>query len=326
MSASSLTSGAAPRWSQIAERGSLLGLRFSVWCYRAFGRSVTTVLAHAIVAYFFLTDRAGRRASLAYLRRVHETPEGRAALGRPPDLWQSFLHYRSFALSIVDRVAIWFGHGHEFHYETHGVDRFDRLAEQGRGAIVVGAHLGNFDALRLLAVRARMAVNVLMFTEHARRINAILRELSPEAEARVIRVTPGSVQAVFEVRRCIERGEIVAILGDRVEPTDLGRTGRVRLLGGSVLLPQAPVLLAHLLGCPLMLMIALRRGPGRYEVFAEELAERVRLPRRERAAGVAELLAAYAARLEHHCLRDPFQWFNFFDYWGEAAGTPAEAR
>jgi predicted LPLAT superfamily acyltransferase len=321
MSASSLTSGAAPRWSQIAERGSLWGLRFSVWCYRAFGRSVTTVLAHAIVAYFFLTDGAGRRASLRYLRRVHATPEGRAALGRRPGPWLSFLHYRSFALSIVDRIAIWFGHGNAFGYEAHGVERFDQLAAEGRGAILMGAHLGSFDALRLLAVRARMVVNVLMFTANAPRINAILGELSPDVEARVIRVAPDSVQAVFEVRRCLERGEIVAILADRVEPTDRGRTSRVRFLGGSVELPQAPVLLANLLGCPLFLMLGLRRGPGRYEVFAEELAGRVQLPRERRAEGVGALLSGYAARLEQHCIRNPLQWFNFFDYWGEDSGA-----
>ena len=66
-------------------------------------------------------------------------------------------------------------------------------------------------------------------------------------------------------------------------------------------------------------MIALRQGAGRYEVFAERLAERVVLPRRERDERVRELVAVYAARLEHYCLRSPYQWFNFFDYWGDAA-------
>ncbi len=323
MSASSLAPGVPPRWSQIAERGSLWGLRVSVWCYRAFGRGAATALCHAIVAYFFLTDRAGRSASRAYLRRVRATPRGRAVLDHEPGLWDSFLHYRSFALSIVDRIAIWFGRGDEFEYDLHGVDYFDRLAEEGRGAIVLGAHLGSFDALRLLAARTGTRVNVLMFTEHAHRINAVLRELSPGFEARVIRVAPGSVGAVFEVRRCVDRGEIVAILGDRVEPNDRGRTCRIRFLGGAVELPQAPFLLAQLLDCPILFMIALRQGPARYEVFAEELVPPAGASRPGRDERVRALLLDYAARLEHHCVRNPFQWFNFFDYWGEAA---AESR
>ena len=308
MSASSFGSEAAShpnRWARIAERGSLWGLRFTAWLFRAAGRGPTLVLVTAIVAYFFLTDRAGRRASAAYLRRVYATEAGRAALGHAPRTWDGFLHYRAFALSIVDRLSIWFGRTDDFEIELHGFGSFDRLAEQKRGAIVLGAHLGSFDVMRMLAVRHRTVVNVLMFTVNAQRINQIFRELSPEVETRVIHVNPASVESVFEVRRCLARGEHVAILGDRIEPGDRHRSCRVPLLGGEVLLPQAPFLLASLLGCPVLLVVALRRGPQRYEVFTEQLAERVSLPRKGREAAVRELLTTYAARLEHHCQRAP---------------------
>ena len=305
------------RWSRIAERGSLWGLRFTIGCYRVLGRRLILPLVHAIVAYFFLTDGPGRRASAAYLKRVYATPAGRESLGGPPDLWKCFRHYRTFALCIVDRLAIWFGTGDDFEFETHGMERFDQLAEERRGAIIVGAHLGSFDALRLLARRTRKVVNVLMYTSNAQVINTIFKELSPESEARVITVTPGSVQSIFTVRECLRRGEHVAILADRIEPGDPGRSARVAMLGGTVELPQAPVLLAGMLGCPLMLMVALRDGPGRYRVFAEPLAESVKLPHRERESAVRHILEAYSSRLEHYCSQAPYQWFNFFDYWRE---------
>ena len=69
------------RWSQVKERGSLWGMRITAWTYRKLGRHVCGALVHAIVAYFFLTDRKGRSASAAYLRRVYSTPAGRATLG-----------------------------------------------------------------------------------------------------------------------------------------------------------------------------------------------------------------------------------------------------
>jgi len=307
------------RWSQIAERGSLWGMRFTAWSYRWLGRHVCGALVHAIVAYFFLTDRKGRRASVAYLRRVYATPEGRAALGRPPGRWQSFLHYREFALSIVDRIGIWFGHVDDFSYEMLGEEHLDRLAEQGRGAILVGAHLGSFDALRLLAERKKSIVNVLMFTANAERINTLFRELSPDMDARVIRVDPTSVESVFEIRECLRRGELVAILGDRVEPGEQSRAVRIPLLGDPVELSQAPYLLAALLGCPVLMILAFRERSRSYAVFAEVLAERVRSPRGEREQGANEVLARYAARLEHYCKRYPLQWFNFFDYWQDEA-------
>ena len=186
------TKGESPHgWARVAERGSLLGMRVTVWCYRKFGRRLFLCLIHAIVTYFFLTDRAGRKASRDYLARIWRNPRGREILGTPPRTWQSFLHYREFALAIVDRLAIWSGETAPIDFDVHGIELVDRLAAQGRGALVLGAHLGSFDAMRLLAERTQTAVNVLMFTTHAQRINRIFQELSPDATARVIAVEPG---------------------------------------------------------------------------------------------------------------------------------------
>jgi predicted LPLAT superfamily acyltransferase len=304
-------------WSNAAERGSMLGLRITVACYRWFGRPLSLVLVHAIVAYFFLTGREQRRASLAYLRRVSAAPEGARALGRTPNLWTSFLHFRAFALSIFDRLVLWFGRERDLRFEVVGREDYDRLLTPTQGAIVVGAHLGSFDALRALAERDRRTVNVLMYTEHAPRINAVFRALSPDVQLRVIQVERDSMGTVLQIRSCIERGELVAMLGDRVEPADRGRTCAVTLLGGRTEIPAAPYLLAGLLGCPLFFMVALRAPGPRYRVFAEVLSERVDFGRGERDKRIRELAAAYAGRLEHYVLQAPYQWFNFYDVWGE---------
>ena len=307
-------------WSRAAERGSMLGLRITVACYRLLGRPLSLVLVHGIVGYFFLTGRAQRRASRAYLRRVAAAPGGREALGRAPGAWASFLHFRAFALSIFDRLLLWFGREGDLAFEVHGREHYDRLLTASRGAIVVGAHLGSFDALRALARQDGRVVNVLMSTRHAPRINAVFRELSPEVQMRVIQVDGDSMDTVLRIRACIERGELVALLGDRVEPADRGRTRSVSLLGGRVELPSAPYLLAELLGCPLFFMVALREGDRRYRVHAEVLSEGREGPagsREERRKRVQEGAEAFAGRLEHFLLRAPYQWFNFYDYWRE---------
>jgi predicted LPLAT superfamily acyltransferase len=310
-------------WEHVRERGSVFALRLVVGFYRIFGRPLSMLLVHAIALYYFLTFATARRASLAYLRRVARTPEGAAALGRRPGLVASFLHIRAFALSIFDRLTLWLGDDGDFSFEVHGLEQYDRLLRPDRGALVVGAHLGSFDALRALADRDGRVVNVLMFTRHAPRINAVFRQLSPRAQVRVIAASEDALETVLRIRACISRGEIVAMLGDRAEPRDAGRTCRVPLLGGSVDLPEAPYLLAGLLGCPLFFMVALRARRGRYRVFAEVLAERLELPRDEREKRIRELAATYAARLEHYCIAAPYEWFNFYDYWQEGLRAPS---
>jgi predicted LPLAT superfamily acyltransferase len=310
---------AAPSWTQVRERGSLLGLRLLVGCYRLFGRPLSLVIVHVIVFYYYLTIPQARRASRAYLRRIAARPDGAKALGRPPDWLASFWNFRAFALQILDRLVLWLGRESDLEFETIGTDACKRLLREDRGAIVVGAHLGSFDALRALAEQDDLTVNVLMFTRNAPRINAMLEELSPRARLRVLDASSGSMDTVLRIRACIARGELVAMLGDRVEPGDRTRTCQVPLLGDPVELPEAPYLMAGLIGCPFFFMVALRSGPGRYRVFGEVLADHVDLPRDEREKRIRELATAYANRLEHYCIQAPYQWFNFFDFWNEEA-------
>jgi predicted LPLAT superfamily acyltransferase len=304
-------------WSQITERGSMLGLRALLACYRLVGRPLSLVLVHMIVLYYFLTLPSARRASRAYLRRMASRPAAAAALGRRPGTLASFLHFRAFALSIFDRIVLWFGREDEFRYQVVGREHYDRLLTPERGGIVVGSHLGSFDALRALSRQDDRVVNVVMFTRHAPRINAFFRQLSPDSQMRVIQADSKSLDSVLQIRSCVARGELVAMLGDRMEPGDRDRSCRVSFLGDPVELPIAPHLLAGLLGCPLFFMVALREKGGLYRVFAEVLAEQPRLDSGNREAKIRELATAYARRLEHYCDMAPYQWFNFFDFWNE---------
>jgi predicted LPLAT superfamily acyltransferase len=315
------TEAVAPRtgsWVSVAERGSILGMRFVVACYRLLGRRFCQWLILPVVLYFFLTDRRGRRASLQYLGRLYARPGGAEALGARPTWRHSFRHYRECGLSILDRVGFWLGRDEDFALAFHGDSEFMRLEAEGRGAIILGAHLGSFDALRMLARRRKVVVNVVMFTEHARMINSIFEALDRDASLRVIQLDAGSINSVFAIKACVERGEFVALLADRVGIGDDKRTGRVEFLGDHALFPRGPFFLARLLKCPMIFMVALRAGDGRYEAFAERLADRVVV---EGPEDLDALAGDYARRLERYCLMAPYQWFNFYDYWADDART-----
>jgi len=301
------------------------GLRLTVASVRTFGRFLSLPLVLGVVSYFFVTDTKGRAASRAYLERVHANTFPEPAW--KPGLWQSFLHYREFALSIADRVAMWGGRMDTFQFQFRGREHFKPFLEEGRGMIVLGAHLGSFDSMRALGAKDGVPVNVVMYTRHAPKINEIFREISPDAEVRVISAEPGSARATFEIKACIERGELVAILADRNPPKPSrssdssrqpSRVCHVDFLGGRAALPEAPFQLPVILGCPAVVIVGLRSGSGRYEIHAEPLAaggERVTGAARAKRAG--ELAERYAQCLERYCVLAPRQWFNFYDFWAE---------
>src|SRR5690606_25402841 len=57
-------------WSRTPERGSLLGMQIMLASYRLLGRRGFSLLLYPVIGYFWLTGRAQRQASQAYLARL----------------------------------------------------------------------------------------------------------------------------------------------------------------------------------------------------------------------------------------------------------------
>ena len=302
-------------WAATAERGSMLALRAMRACYRVLGRRVSIALLLPIATYFFLTSRSSRRASRDYLETLWAMPEGRIALGKRPRWWHVLRHHLEFSVNLLDRMVIWQGDSHHLLIEHEGSEHIHRLAREKRGAILLGAHLGRVDLLRLISAQSGITVNVLMFTAHAELINRFFAKLNPESRVHVIAFDPNSVASIFEIKGCLDRGELVGILGDRLWQRQKGRTVVANFLGRPALLPLGPFLLQTLLGCPMLLSLCVRTGPDRYRAVARPFAEGGGVPRTERVKRAGELAQAFAKLLEEYCLRSPYQWFNFFDFW-----------
>ncbi len=309
-------------WVSTAERGSIWGLRFIAWFYRTLGRRLGALLLYPIVTFFLLTDRPARDGSRQYLERLYATPEGAAALGRRPTRWDSVVHFHDFAESICDRLLFWTGQHGDFELTFSGREHLLKHVRAGEGAVLLGAHFGSFDVLRALAQRDAITVNVLMFTANAERINSIFKQLDPGVALRVIQIDPNSVSAAFAVKACLDRGEFVAILADRLGFDGRNRVGRASFLGHQARFPQGPFLVSLLLSAPTYLVLAVKTERSRYEIIAEPLAGPGSSDRGKREKEVQERIEAFAARLEYHCKAYPYQWFNFYDFWepGEIDG------
>ena len=74
-----------------------------------------------------------------------------------------------------------------------------------------------------------------------------------------------------------------------------------------------------MLECPVLFALCVGTGPAHYETLLRPIGDAARVPRSEREKRARELLARYVALLESTCTRLPFQWFNFYDFWGDDA-------
>lgn len=309
----------ATHWSKLSERGSGIGLRAIFVCYRLLGETATRFLLYPIVAYFLLTGNKARNASLDYLRRVHAHDSAqRTAVTDEPGWKASFQHMLAFAQSSLDKLAAWMGGFDNRRVVFENRPEFEQLLSSGRGAVLIGSHLGNLEMTRALATNdQRAVVNAIVYTHHAQRFNAILAQANASYGTNLIQVSHLGPDTAIILKEKIDRGELIVIVGDRTPPAEAGssnHTSQIEFLGHQAPFAEGPFILASLLECPVYLFFCLREG-DRYHIYFEPFAQRIELPRRERKERLKIYLQQYASRLEAYCHKAPFQWFNFYDFW-----------
>jgi predicted LPLAT superfamily acyltransferase len=235
-----------------------------------------------------------------------------------PTSWTSFRHFLTFAMKSLDSFAAWSGKAEPVAVE--GGETVGRTLTEGKGALLLVSHLGNADVSRAcLAERIGKPVTVLLHTRHARLYNEMLRSARGGHEVQAVEVTEIGPEVAIDLQERIARGEWVAWPPTAPRPGPGAHSarpflGRTRHLLG-------PYILAALMGCPVYTMFCLREG-HLHRVYFEPLASRIELPRRNKEAILAAWAARYASCLERYALRDPMQWYNFYDFWDELSAPP----
>jgi predicted LPLAT superfamily acyltransferase len=118
---------------------------------------------------------------------------------------------------------------------------------------------------------------------------------------------------MLQIRARLDAGVFVGVLGDRT--LDAEPLAPVTFLGAPAGFPSGAMRAAALLERRVIFMVGLYRGGNRYHVVFEPLADFSNTPARARAAAVSAAIARYAALLERHCRADPYNWFNFYEFW-----------
>jgi predicted LPLAT superfamily acyltransferase len=290
-------------WIRHQERGSNALLRLMAFVSLRLGRNLSRIPLYGIAVYFFLFAPTARRHSLRYLR---------LALGRPPRARDRFRQILSFATTIHDRVYLINGRFELFNITLEGEPLVLAQADSGRGALLMGAHMGSFEVMHSLGRRRHgLRVAMAMYEENARKINAALAAINPRLEPDIVSL--GRLDAMLNIAERLERGAFVGVLADRTlgqEPAQ-----EVNLLGERAYLPTGPMRAAAILRCPVYFMAGMYRGRNEYHVVFERVADFSSHPAGGRDAAVRTAIERYAAALDRYCRSDPYNWFNFHDFW-----------
>lgn len=266
----------------------------------ALPRSRCYLLARGIGRLLSALPTARRRAVLANLAAVYRTGTADREVRR--DCRRSFEHamlnYADlFRLGTADSVAL------VRDLRPAGMEHLSTAVQAGKGALLVGAHLGNYDTL--VQVLARDGYKVLIPVEPIEP-PALLELVRGQRAALGIDFEPIGPQLLRRMSDHLRAGNVVVVLCDR----DVQGTGQpVRFFGHTVAMPAAAVLLALRTGAPIL-------GASGARLPDNRIAGWITPPLRIWEQGAAHTprerikigMEAIAVLIEAQIGRDPGQW------------------
>jgi predicted LPLAT superfamily acyltransferase len=299
-------------WTQIEERGMNWAMWLLLRIYLLFGRRFLQLFLYPVVLYYWLTHRPARQASQAYLNRLAVFSPSLKLSG---SFFWSYKHFISFANAIIDKLAAWSGALSQTDVEYYGRNELIARISKGQGAVLLGSHLGNLEVCRVIAdFDKTIHINVLLDNKHAQKFNQLLKKTNDNSQLNLIQITEITAATYMVLRNKINNGELVIIAADRTPVSNRQRVTKVTFLGADALFPQGPLILASLLECPVYTVFCLKQH-SKNVIYFDLFSDSLMLPRKTREEAIQKMIQRYAECLQTYCLKEPLQWFNFFDFW-----------
>ena len=303
-------------WLERPEGGSGIAIRLLVGLALTLGRSVARVVLLPVTAYFMARRGPERRASRAYLTRV---------LGRSPSWLEVARHFHTFAGVTLDRVYFLSDSLSRFDTRLIGLEDLHRAMDLNRGVLLIGAHVGSFDALRAAStIRPDVTVRVVLDAAHSPVLSESLRQLNPQIAAGIIDPRKDGTAVALEIGAALNQRSLVTMLADRGRPGN--PTVSVDFLGDAAEFPTAPWQIAAACHVPIVLCVGLYRGGRRYDLHFEMLTAQLQVDRRQRQQQLREVVQDFADRLGTLLREAPYNWFNFYDFWNELTASDDRPR
>jgi predicted LPLAT superfamily acyltransferase len=216
----------------------------------------------------------------------------------------------TFGQTIIDRIAVMSGLSPKFNVIRTGGHYLNELVKEGKGGIIVSAHLGNYEMAGHLLQRLESVINIVMYDGEAGEIKQYLDKVTGPKTFNIIYIKD-DMSHIYEMSAALARNELICIHADRYIKGN--RTIKHLFLGQEAHFPLGPFVLASKLRAPVCFVFAMKEAKYQYHFYGNP----PKTFEGRGTTGAEMMLAQYVMLMEEMVRKYPHQWFNYFDFWAE---------
>jgi KDO2-lipid IV(A) lauroyltransferase len=224
--------------------------------------------------------------------------------------------YRSYARDVVDFMRSLSRPPDELLRNVARVDReaLDEAMAEGRGAISVSAHFGNWELGGLLLRRiTNYPLAVIVMREPDDEVHRRRFDMRASIGIETIEVRE-QLDTALRVRARLQQNHVIGFLIDRYLGKDYVP---VTFFGRPAYFLRTPALLAHFADAPLLPTFVYRDDDGRPAVETGPIVRVAKTGSRDER--VQQATQAVAAVIESHIRARPHCWYQFYPFWAAQA-------
>ena len=280
-------------------KGSILGYKIFIFFLKHIGVSFSYFILYFVAFYYLLFARKANRANFFYFRKIWK-------FGRLKSIVLAYKSYYKFGQTLLDKIAILAGFSDRYTINSVGEEHLWKLAKEKNGAILISAHIGNWEIAGHFLKKLNTPVNAVMVDAEHRAIKQLMDKSMQKKKFKAI-VIKDDFSHLIDLHQAIKNKEIICIHGDRFVKKVEGKTYRTKFMGQYAHFPKGPFELAGRLKVPYSFVFAIKESNTHYRFFAT--------PGKIPTQGTEQMIEEYVQALEKMLYKYPEQWFNYFEFW-----------
>lgn len=227
-------------------------------------------------------------------------------------VWHIYRNHFVFGEIIIDRFAVYAGR--KFQFDNDGKEQIDDCFSKPGGLLMLSSHTGNYELAGCTLISGDKRVHALVY---AGETEAIMenRDRVLGSHSTVMIPVQSDMSHIFMMNAAIDEGDAVSMPADRLFGSS--KSFSCSFMGSDAKLPAGPFIFASQKELPVFAVFVMKKRATRYHLIVRRVDDANSAAETSLRSRAAMLARNYASILENVVEQYPYQWFNYYDFWGE---------